>query len=175
MKPNVMDQEIERYLNDHLAGSAGAVLLIQELADKSKNTTDRRFFGRLKAEVENDRKVLEELLTSIGAEPSSTLRLAGDVTARFGLIKLMWEGFAPGKLGMFEALEMLVLGIQGKRVLWRMLDDLIHWYPEWEEIDFEKLENDARRQRDEVEAYRQREGRNTLVCEQRRKPPRSLP
>ena len=170
-----MDQEIERYLNDHLAGASGAVRLIQELADKSENTVDREFFERLLEDVGSDRALLQNLLTAIGAEPSAALELAGNVSARISFMKLAWEGFKPGRLGMYEALEMLTLGIHGKFLLWRMLHEVIHWFPEWEETDFGKLEMDAIRQRDQVESYRIREGLKALVDHQRTGPPASLP
>ncbi|MEO7099355.1 MAG: hypothetical protein ABI162_08330 [Luteolibacter sp.] len=170
-----MDQEIERYLNDHLAGATGAVRLIQELADKAENTVDREFFERLQEEVESDRVLLQDLLAVIGAEPSAALKLAGNVSVRISFMKLAWEGFKPGQLGMYEALEVLALGIQGKCLLWRMLHELIHWFPEWDDADFEKLELDATRQRDQVESYRIREGLKALVDHQRIGPPASLP
>ncbi len=45
------------------------------------------------------------------------LKAAGDFAGRLSWIKLAWEGLLPGKLGMFEALELLTLGITGKHFL----------------------------------------------------------
>jgi hypothetical protein len=105
-----MDKELERYLNDHLAGSSAALILIQEIADKSDDPDAKSFFRELKEEVEADRMLLGELQKSIGKEPSAVLKAAGNIAARVGGLKLMWEGIKPGSLGMFEALEMLALG-----------------------------------------------------------------
>ena len=115
---NTMDQDLTRYLNDHLAGSSGAILLIQELAESHGSTEARGFFLDLMEKVEADRSLLADLLGRIGRNPSTLLQVAGGIAARIAGIKLMWEQVEPGKLGLFEALEMLALGVQGKRLLW---------------------------------------------------------
>ncbi|MES2658006.1 MAG: hypothetical protein V4689_05280 [Verrucomicrobiota bacterium] len=149
-----MDQELTRYLNDHLAGSSGALLLIQELADHHDAPEARGFFLDLKEKVEADRSLLKELLERIGQSPSTLLQVAGGVAARIGGIKLMWEQIEPGKLGLFEALEMLALGVQGKRLLWVALGEITSWFPEWRDIDFAELELQAIQQRDDIELWR---------------------
>lgn len=149
-----MDQELARYLHDHLAGSSGALLLIQELADNHDVPEAKEFFMDLKQKVETDRALLEELLEKIGQGGNTFFKVAGDVAARVGGIKLLWEKVKPGKLGMFEALEMLALGVHGKRLLWLALGEIKSWYPEWNGIDFAELEREAIEQRDGIEAWR---------------------
>jgi hypothetical protein len=149
-----MSQELERYLNDHLAGSSGALLLIGHLIETAETAEARDFFGNLRDEVAADQKLLEQLLESAAMKTSATLKIAGEVTGRVGLLKLMWEGFQPGELGRFEALEMLAIGIQGKRLLWLALAEISPWFPEWREFNFAALELQAISQRDEVEKWR---------------------
>ncbi|MFD0893744.1 hypothetical protein KBB96_10000 [Luteolibacter ambystomatis] len=161
-----MNAALNRYLNDHLAGSAGAVDLIQTLADRAKEPEEKRFFIDLKAEVEKDRVMLKKLLETVGSGGSGMLQAAGNLTAKASRLKLAWEGLDPGKLGAFEALEILVLGIQGKRVLWRMLGEIAGEIPEWAGIDFAALEADAVRQRDAVEGKRLTAGRAALIPEE---------
>src|SRR6478736_1276018 len=84
--------ELERYLNDHLAGATGAILLIQHIIDTVETPEARDFFKELNAEVEADRQLLEELLMESGLQSSTVIKAAGGVTARLGLLKLMWEG-----------------------------------------------------------------------------------
>jgi len=57
-----MDQELVRYLNDHLAGAGGAIKVIQTLADHAEEEGKRLFFQRLKQKVEDDRGLLKNLL-----------------------------------------------------------------------------------------------------------------
>ncbi len=163
-----MDREIERYLNDHLAGASGALLLIQHFIDTYEDPQAVDFFTELKIDVEEDRSLLGRLLEAGDGEPSRLLKSAGRMSATIGLLKLKWEGFEPGELGLFEALEMLALGVQGKRLLWLCLREISPWYPEWSGIDFAELEREAIRQRDGVELWRIEAARGTFVSPERR-------
>jgi len=158
-----MEQELERYLNDHLAGSSGGLLMIGHLIDTLEDPQAVDFFRQLETDVEEDRRLLEHLLTTVGLQPSGMLKTAGNLTARVGFLKLMWEGFEPGRLGLLEALEMLALGVQGKRLLWRALQEIAPAYPEWGKINFVDLEREAIRQRDGVEAWRVEAARETFT------------
>ncbi|MES2925029.1 MAG: hypothetical protein V4819_25965 [Verrucomicrobiota bacterium] len=157
-----MKQELERYLNDHLAGASGALLLIQHLIDTMEESEARDFLADLKVSVQADRELLQQLLTDAGMEPSTVLKVAGRITARFGLMKLMWEGLEPGMLGRFEAFEMLALGVQGKTLLWRALREIASCYREWGTHDFARLEQKAIEQRDGIERWRIEAARDSL-------------
>ncbi|RYD24318.1 MAG: hypothetical protein EOP88_00730 [Verrucomicrobiaceae bacterium] len=163
-----MDHELARYLHDHLAGSSGGLLLIQELAEKHDVPEAREFFVDLKGKVEADRDLLEDLLCRIGKDRGTFFKVVGDVAARVGGIKLLWEKVEPGKLGMFEALEMLAIGVQGKRLMWLALQEIAIWVPEWQGFDFASLELEAIRQRDGIEAWRIEAARDILADAERR-------
>lgn len=165
---NIMDNELTRYINDHLAGSSGALLLIQELAENHDVPEASGFFTKLHGLVLEDRETLEGLLKGVEKAPSTLLKAAGGVAARVGGLKLMWEKVEPGHLGMFEALEMLALGIQGKRLLWVVCREISPWFPEWDHMNFAALEADALAQRDEVEKWRIAAGLDSLVDAERR-------
>ncbi|MES2981066.1 MAG: hypothetical protein V4727_02040 [Verrucomicrobiota bacterium] len=163
-----MDQDITRYLNDHLAGSSAAILLIQELAESYQAPEARDFFFQLKEEVKDDRLILEDLFERIGKEPSVLIKMAGVMAARITSLKLMWEKIEPGKLGLLEGLEMLELGVEGKRLLWKSLREIAIWFPEWEGIDFEKLDLRAIQQRRDIEFWRINAAKNILANVNRR-------
>lgn len=156
-------QELERYLNDHLAGATGALLVIEHIVSSMEKPEARDFFTGLKDDVQADREFLEEILLSADLEVSNTSKVMGGVTARVGLFKLMWEGLEPGKLGMFEALEMLALGVQGKRLLWLALEEIAPYYPQWSGHDFSDLERQAIEQRDGIEQWRLEAARASLT------------
>ena len=149
-----MDNALQRYLNDHIAGSAGAIGLIQKLATSAEDPEEERFFRQLEQKVEKDRGLLKELIARLGQSSSSVLETAGSVTGAASRIKLMWEGMEPGQLGRFEAMEVLTLGIQGKHLLWLVLAELSPFVPEWDGINFTELVRDAIAQRDTVETRR---------------------
>lgn len=159
----IMNDRLERYLNDHLAGSHSAIAVIQDLAERQEDPRHRIFFEQLKEDVEEDQKVLTSLLERGGMKERGVQKAAGKVTAQASRLKLKWEGMEPGELGTFEALEMLALGIQGKRVLWIMLNEIASLFPEWAGIDFRSLESRAREQREAVEKRRIVAGREVLA------------
>lgn len=163
-----MSADLQRYLNDHLAGSASAMITIRHLVETLDESEARDFFIKLEDKVEQDRALLEKLLTSAGMEVTTLIQVAGEVTGRVGFFKLLWEGFQLGNLGLFEGLELLCLGIQGKRLLWVALQEIAPWFPEWSDVDFAELELEAIRQRDGVEYWRVEAARDTLPDIERR-------
>jgi hypothetical protein len=149
-----MSENLERYLNYHLAGSVGAIRLIQHLSEAMDEPASRDYFVSLKAAVEEDQALLKQLVDGLGHVKGRPMLIAADITSRIGDLKLMWDGFESGQLGLLEGLEMLALGIQGKRLLWRALKEISCWYPEWGDVDFSHLEKRAVHQRDGVERWR---------------------
>ncbi|MES2475796.1 MAG: hypothetical protein V4640_08445 [Verrucomicrobiota bacterium] len=131
----------------------------------------RDFFITLKSQVESDQAILEKLLRSLKMNSSGPLLVASEVTSRIGRLRLMWKGFKPGEMGLLEGLELLALGIQGKRLLWLALKELSPLYPEWNDVDFTTLELEAIRQRDGVEKRRLQAVRKTLPSSERKAMP----
>lgn len=162
-----MDTTLERYLNDHLAGSLGAVDILHALIDVA---TDERalFYRRLLHQIEMDRDCLKDLLARLHRSESDLRQLAGNLTAKAGRLKFIWEGLDYRELGAFEALEVLCLGIHGKSLLWKILGEIRPFVPEWSDISFEDLERSAITQRDSVEALRLSAGLETLLDQARR-------
>ena len=158
-----MNDRLERYLNDHLAGSQSAIAVLKDLAKRQDKPEEARFFRQLREAVEEDQKLLASLLERAGMKVSNVQKAAGKLTAQAGRLKLKWEGMESGELGTFEALEMLALGIQGKRILWIMLTEIAPHFPEWSGMDFPSLERRAREQRDAVEKRRIAAGREALA------------
>ena len=165
-----MNDPLERYLNDHLAGATGAIAFIGDLAERQEGEEERSFYLELKEKVSADQGLLKNLIQRAGMEETVMAQVTGGITSRAGKLKLMWEGLEPGKLGQFEALEMLALGIQGKKLLWTVLGEVAPLYPEWEGVDFAALKQEARRQREEVEQRRLNAGREALPDPQRSRP-----
>jgi len=163
-----MDQLLERYLNDHHAAACGAIKLVGALSERQEEEMEQIFYENLKSIIEDDRKLLESLLEKASMEKSLTLQVAGQLAESASRLKLLWEGLEPGGLGMFEALEVLTLGLQGKRLLWVMLGELAPYFPEWRGVDFAALELAAIQQRDEVEKRRIEHGYDALLDSKRR-------
>lgn len=142
------------YLNDHFAGSVAAIELLDHLRELSKGTERERLFSSLQSEIEEDQKVLKELLRGLGAKESRVRKAAAWLTEKVGEAKLKLDDPGGGELRMLEALETLELGILGKLALWRALGVAAEVVPQARSLDLGKLERRAKEQHDRVETER---------------------
>ena len=140
------------YLQDHLAGAAAAIELLEMLRDQHEAESVGDLAAQLVAEVEADRGVLEALARRV-AEGSSLLKDAtGWLGAKISQLKL---GRPPaGTLGTFQALETLALGVLGKLALWRALLEVAPSDARLRGVDFQALAERAQAQHARVEGQR---------------------
>lgn len=111
------------YLNDHLAGATAGVELARRL--RASNADDPEFGPPLSSlcdEIEADRESLVEAMARLGVGRSKLKPLLATVGERMGRLKLNGQvrGYSP--LSRLIELEVLQLGVAGKRRLWRALD-----------------------------------------------------
>jgi hypothetical protein len=151
------------YLDDHLAGAQAALALIGRLEPDPSDGLDLEALHR---EIDADREVLAGLLEACGAEPSRVKRAAGWIAEKLSRPKLA-DGDA---LGRFEALELLGLGILGKRALWRALAAVRGGEPRLEALALEELEERAVAQHARVERARLASVRRAFRDEPARRP-----
>jgi hypothetical protein len=145
---------LSTYLNDHLAGSATALQLLEHLTKTSGTAEEKQFLATLHADISEDRDVLEGLLEKAGSRESGMRQVGGWLAAKIGELKLAVDNPSGGTLDRFQALEILALGIHGKRALWRALDAAAKHLPEIQGLDLRRLEGRARDQHDRVEMRR---------------------
>lgn len=158
-----MNDDLSDYLNHHLAGSQTAVAVLDELARRTEEDEQRHtFFVRLKSEIEADQDHLRTVLEAAGLKEKALPQLAGKLGGTASRLGFGLEGMQTGELGLLEALEMLALGIEGKRLLWILLDEIAHEFPEWDRICFGDLERRAELQRQAVENLRLKAARASL-------------
>lgn len=147
-------QVLTTYLNDHLAGSVAAIELLEHLEELAGGTGRERLFASLKSEVEEDQKVLKDLLGELGGRQSRVRKAAAWLTEKVGEAKLKVDDPGGGELRLLEALETLELGILGKLALWRALGVAAEAVPQIRKVDLRELERRATAQHDRVEAAR---------------------
>jgi hypothetical protein len=135
------------YLRDHLSGSDVAVAVMHRLISTGRSAADRPLFQRLAKEFEEDRSVVRAVLNELGASGRSIKRAAG---AASGAMLSVTAGGAPGELSLLRTLEALSIGVQGKRCMWRALQNL-RTSPG---MDFAELEAKAIRQCEAIEVRR---------------------
>jgi hypothetical protein len=154
-------KELDSYLNDHLAGSVGALELIAHWANLYRGKPLGAFFDGLEAEISADQDTLRDLMRCLGVEESKVRQASAWAAEKLGLARLLIAGDEPGGLGLVLALDGLIMGITGKQLLWRALDAAN--LPKTEGFDFKELQRRAEEQIERTEAERIRAARRAFA------------
>jgi hypothetical protein len=144
-------QALIAYLRDHLSGADMALRVVHRLGPTHQGTEVGRLFRRLSNELEEDRSVVRTLLMELGASGRSLKRVAGFAS---GTLLSLTAGGEPGDLSLFRTLEALAVGVQGKRCLWRALQNLRSVPSTIDGMTFVELEAKAVRQWEAIEECR---------------------
>jgi hypothetical protein len=147
-------KELDSYLNDHLAGSVGALELLEHWAHLHEGKPLGAFFSEIEAEVRADQNTLRSVMNSLGIKESNVRKAGAWAAEKVGRARLMIAGAEPDGLGLVLTLEGLILGIVGKKLLWRALAaaNLL----QLSGYDFEGLRRRAEQQIEQIEVQRVR-------------------
>jgi len=146
--------DLSDYLNDHLAGSVAALELLDRLVETYSGKPLERFFRELRDDIRRDQAQLEELIAKLDLKESTVRKAGAWIAEKFSRPKIDLEADSKSELGLFLALEALVLGITGKRSLWRALGAASRTMPALARLDYSGLEKAAIDQCERVEARR---------------------
>ena len=151
------------YLNDHLAGSVGAIELLDYLIEEKTGQPLEKFLSDLRDEVNADQGVLEGLIRKLDVGESVVRKAGAWLMEKAGEVKVAMGGKEAGGLGLLQAFEVLAVGITGKKLLWRALRTIEADVPEVQGINLEDLERRAQEQFDRVEKERLHIAREALA------------
>lgn len=118
-----MGELLAIYLNDHLAGSTAGLELARRL--RKSNEDDPEFgpeLAEICAEIEADREALQAVMERLGVGESKVKPAAAVLGERLGRLKPNGQLREYSPLSRLEEVEMLLVGVAGKRRLWRALD-----------------------------------------------------
>jgi len=145
-------KNLDSYLNEHLAGSIGALELIDHWAEVHKDEPIGSFFLEIEKEIKADQDTLREVMHTLDVEESKVRKAGAWAAEKVGRARLMIAGDEPGSLGLVLTLEGLIMGVTGKRLLWAALDALrllpVSTY------NFDQLQRRAEQQVKRIEAER---------------------
>ena len=159
------DHHLSTYLNDHLAGSAAALQLLDYLEKAHTGSTGIGcFVAELRADITADRQQLEALMRRLHIAASAPRKAAALFAEKMTELKLRLEDKPRGAFCLFEALEGVSLGIEGKRLLWTALGAVAQVAPEFQGPDYVYLEQRAREQRQRVEMVRVEAARTVFAA-----------
>lgn len=140
------------YLQDHLAGAHGALALLQHLADEDADPEVRIFAAQLHRDISQDEAILQELAAECDTGPHPIKDAIAWIGEKFSRLKIGSEGHPTSRFPLFEAWEVLSLGILGKRALWQALRTAD--VPAARRFDLENLIQRAQTQYNQVEQRR---------------------
>jgi hypothetical protein len=156
------DEHVATYLNDHLAGSVVALELLDHLAATHSERELIAFFRQLRDDVSADRDELKGLMERLDIGESRTRKASAWLAEKITELKLRFDDPKDGPLRLFESLEALSLGIEGKRSLWIALAAAAEETPSLRILNYDQLKQRAQEQRDRVETLRIETARKVL-------------
>lgn len=148
------NSQIAIYLNDHLAGSVAGLNMLEHIINRLEGTDSVSELQRIKAEIESEQEELKRLIEKVGSSQSPVRKAGAWLGEKFAELKLRFDDPAGGDLLLFESLEAMSLGIEGKRCLWKALRAVSEKDTTLQLSDFDALEGQASEQRAVVEALR---------------------
>ncbi len=149
-----MSDSLATYLNDHLAGSEGALELLENLGSHAASDSFRAELDRLYGDIEDDQGTLRKLLARLGVRESPLKRALGWLAEKATRLKLGAPRKDAEGLALLESLEVLALGIHGKLGLWRALAVVQPREPLLAELDLDALAWRASDQHERVDRLR---------------------
>jgi hypothetical protein len=116
-----MTPSLRIYLQDHLAGATFGLELVERCR---RNNEQSEFAGplfELAAEIRVDREALVSIMRELGADPSRVKNSLSWTVEKVQRLKPNGAlgGYTP--LGRVEELEILAIGIAGKKAMWCVL------------------------------------------------------
>jgi hypothetical protein len=142
------------YLKDHFAGSEGALAILDHIEEVHGDGAAGTLARTLRPQFQSERVVLKQLLTRLDDETSVPRRVFGWLSEKGLELKLKVDDSSGGALHLLEAMEMLALGVHGKRGLWVALGASHEAVPAIATVDYDALARQADTQRSLIELVR---------------------
>ena len=148
------EKRLRIYLNDHAAGSLAGYELAKRCLSNNEGTRLGDYLLTFIAQLEDERADLKRLIESLGFREDKAKESMGWVAEKAGRLKLNGQlrGYSP--LSRVIEIEGLMIGVTGKRSLWRSVKEVAESDPRVSVIDVDHLEQQAQAQLEELEKHR---------------------
>jgi hypothetical protein len=146
------------YMNDQLALGVGWRELARRSHGANAGTELGDALARVAAGIAEDVATFEQIMRRLGIRPDRLKTALVTAGERIGRLKPNGHARSYSPLSRFEELDALVMGIEGKRLLWANLRDLAGLGAALPDVDFDELIRRAERQRDELMPFHARAG-----------------
>jgi hypothetical protein len=162
------DRALAVYLRDHFAGSTAGLALARRCRREYGGTALGEVLAPIEAEIEEDRRALQAIMSRLGVTPSSFKSALGAVAEAVGRLKSNGRIFRRSPSTPLVELEGLAAGIVTKRNLWRSLRAVASgWVPVLDVGELDRLIERATSQLDRVLAAHEQRARDAFGSSQR--------
>ena len=144
------------YLQDHYAAAAAGVDLARRSAGGNRGTPYGDALEPVAREIEEDRDSLGAIMTALGVGPDRLKTLAAWTGEKAGRLKLNGHLTSYSPQSRVIEFEALVVGVTGKRCLWRALREVAPQEPRLDIAELERLIARADHQLEVLEEQRLR-------------------
>jgi hypothetical protein len=160
--PRVVDDFLAIYLRDQLALGIGWRELARRAEQSNRGSELGGAVERVAGAIAEDVQTFEAIMRRLSVRPNPVKNVMAMAAERAGRLKLNGRvrGYSP--LSRFVELEALVMGIEGKKVLWTTLADIAELRSRVPDVDFDELIARADKQRAELEPFRVRVGKEAF-------------
>ena len=163
-KVSAQPKHLSTYLNDHLAASVTAVKLLARLQKVGSDATLSQFAADMSLEVQQDQRQLQSLMRRLGLKQSRTRKATGWFAEKLTGLKLKVDDPHAEGFSALEILEIVELGIEGKRALWQALAAASEDKPALRGTDYQQLTQRAKDQHNKMETMRLASAHNLLAA-----------
>jgi hypothetical protein len=156
------DRFLRIYMNDQLALGVGWRELARRAQGQNEGTALGDALAGVATGIAEDIETFEAIMGRLGLGRDRVKPLLATVAERIGRLKLNGQlrGYSP--LSRFVELDVLAMGIEGKKILWANLRDFAGLRARLPDVDFDALIERAARQRAELEPFRVLAGRESF-------------
>jgi hypothetical protein len=112
---------LSTYLNDHLAGSAGALDLLETLIGHAHNADFAKVVTSVAHDIRQDRETLLDIVARLDVEVGTVKQVAAKVAEKALKVKSSTSVTGDDDFSRLLALEALCTGILGKQAGWSAL------------------------------------------------------
>jgi len=151
-------KDLTIYLNDHLAGSVGALEMLDGIIDAHEGKPLESFVKQLRKDISADQRELKRLMKQLGIAESGVRKVGAWVAEKLSRAKLRMGDSGKSNLALLQSLESLSLGITGKRSLWRTLGAFSKPDSRLDGINFARLEKRA------IDQFKRAEGQAQKIA-----------
>jgi hypothetical protein len=127
------------YLNDQLAAGVAWRELARRAAASERGTPAGTAAGQVADAIAEDVRTFERMMERLGVPRSPVKPTLAIAAERVGRLKPNGRLRARSPLSRFVELDVLAMGIEGKKILWRTLRDQAGLATRVPEVDFDAL------------------------------------